>query len=297
EPSSLFDFQEVMNNNHNQEPPPHNGPPQMVRPNGQDPQTIEELCQPSINGRGSDDANRHIDKFLEITQHMKQNRVSDDAFHLSIFPYSLTHHAITWREFVSKQHFLNSREDLKAITTPSGVTLARPLVSPPPLSKEVDQEPEMITDQVLTESTNNIPPLVVQPSPASTSFSDISSSKMPEVTKDTVQPSTENIQPTVAQTQIPIYESIVAPKPKPTIPYPSRTNKQKLFVDYVVDPRVILILGRPFLRTRRALIDVYGEELTLRIDDEAITFKVGRTLKYSYNDAESINRIDVINIA
>nr|GEV43920.1 reverse transcriptase domain-containing protein [Tanacetum cinerariifolium] len=44
-------------------------------------------------------------------------------------------------------------------------------------------------------------------------------------------------------------------------------------VDYVVGPRVPLILGRPFLRTGRALIDVYGEELTLRVDDEAITFK------------------------
>ncbi|GKB17046.1 reverse transcriptase domain-containing protein [Tanacetum coccineum] len=46
------------------------------------------------------------------------------------------------------------------------------------------------------------------------------------------------------------------------------------FVDYVVDPRVPLILGRPFLRTARALIDVYDEELTLRVSDEAITFKV-----------------------
>ncbi|GJW82651.1 reverse transcriptase domain-containing protein [Tanacetum coccineum] len=46
-------------------------------------------------------------------------------------------------------------------------------------------------------------------------------------------------------------------------------------IDYVVDPRVPLILRRPFLRTTRALIDVYGEELTLRVGDEAITFKVG----------------------
>ncbi|GKC12390.1 reverse transcriptase domain-containing protein, partial [Tanacetum coccineum] len=61
-------------------------------------------------------------------------------------------------------------------------------------------------------------------------------------------------------------------------------------VDYVVDPRVPLILGRPFLRTERALIDVYGEELTLRVSDEAITFKVGNTSRYSYNDAESINQ-------
>nr|GEV07118.1 reverse transcriptase domain-containing protein [Tanacetum cinerariifolium] len=43
-------------------------------------------------------------------------------------------------------------------------------------------------DQVLTESSNNVPPLVVQSFPASTSFSTISSFKIPEVTKDTVQP-------------------------------------------------------------------------------------------------------------
>ncbi|GJY27991.1 putative ribonuclease H-like domain-containing protein, partial [Tanacetum coccineum] len=70
-----------------------------------------------------------------------------------------------------------------------------------------------------------------------------------------------------------------------------------IVVDYVVDPRVPLILMRPFLRITRALIDVYGEELTLRVDDDAITFKVGQTSKYSYNDAESINRIDVIDVA
>nr|GEX54233.1 reverse transcriptase domain-containing protein [Tanacetum cinerariifolium] len=203
----------------------------------------------------------------------------------------------------------------------------------------------------------------------------------------------ENIQPLVAQAQILIYEPVVALKPKLTIPYPSRVNKQKLrkkddnialkfveifgnlhfdlsfadallhkpkfalmfksllnnkeklfdlamtlvnencstvilkklpekfgdpgkflipcdfpefdeclaladlVVDYVVDPRVPLILGRPFLRTGRALIDVYGEELTLHVDDEAITFKVGQTLKYSYNDAELIKRVDIIYVA
>nr|GEZ62214.1 reverse transcriptase domain-containing protein [Tanacetum cinerariifolium] len=68
-------------------------------------------------------------------------------------------------------------------------------------------------------------------------------------------------------------------------------------VDYDVDPRVLLILRRPFLRMARALIDVYGEELTLRVGDEAITLKVGNTSKFSYNDAESINRIDVIDVA
>ncbi|GKB95412.1 reverse transcriptase domain-containing protein [Tanacetum coccineum] len=222
----------------------------------------------------------------------------------------------------------NPRGDLKAINIRSGISYDGPPIPPPfsPLPKVVEREPD--------------------------------------VTKDTVQPSTENIQPPVIQTQAPIDEPVVAPKPKPFIPYPSRANKQKLrekddnlaskfveifkelhfefnfadahlhmprfasmfknrsttspsgiaedvfvkvgkfhfladfvVVDYVVDPRVPLILGRPFLRTARALIDVYGEELTLRVDDEAITFKVGQTSRYSYNNAKSVNRIDVIDVS
>nr|GEX30697.1 reverse transcriptase domain-containing protein [Tanacetum cinerariifolium] len=54
---------------------------------------------------------------------------------------------------------------------------------------------------------------------------------------------------------------------------------------------------RPFLRTERALIDVYGEELTLRVDDEAIIFNIGQTSKYSYKDAGSINQVNVIDVA
>ncbi|GKA26895.1 hypothetical protein Tco_0713063 [Tanacetum coccineum] len=50
----------------------------------------------------------------------------------------------------------------------------------------------------------------------------------PKVIKDTVLPSIENIQPPVVQIQAPINEPVVAPKPKPSIPYPSRANKQNL---------------------------------------------------------------------
>ncbi|GJZ27180.1 reverse transcriptase domain-containing protein [Tanacetum coccineum] len=69
-------------------------------------------------------------------------------------------------------------------------------------------------------------------------------------------------------------------------------------VDFDVDPRVPLILGRSFLRTGRALIDVYGEEITLRVNDEAVTFNLNQTTRYSstYDDM-SVNRIDVIDVA
>ncbi|GJS88051.1 reverse transcriptase domain-containing protein [Tanacetum coccineum] len=68
-------------------------------------------------------------------------------------------------------------------------------------------------------------------------------------------------------------------------------------VNYDADPRVPLILGRPFLRTARALIDVHGEEMTLRHDDKSVTFKVGDTKNFSYNAMESVNKVDFIDIA
>ncbi|GJS32624.1 reverse transcriptase domain-containing protein [Tanacetum coccineum] len=70
-----------------------------------------------------------------------------------------------------------------------------------------------------------------------------------------------------------------------------------VFIDYVADPRVPLILGKPFLRTARALIDVHGEQMTLRHDDQSATFKVGDTKTFSYNIIELVNRVDVIDIA
>ncbi|GJU62944.1 hypothetical protein Tco_1244779, partial [Tanacetum coccineum] len=141
--SLLFDFEEInMNPNSNLGPPPagpilqNHGPP---RPNLQNPapdlRKIEELYQPTMNGRGGpislvniqttnfglknhmiqqvqnscrfhglpgNDANKNLDKFLTITQSMKQNGVTDDALRLYLFPYSLTHHATAWFDHLPK---------------------------------------------------------------------------------------------------------------------------------------------------------------------------------------------------
>nr|GEV62530.1 reverse transcriptase domain-containing protein [Tanacetum cinerariifolium] len=69
-------------------------------------------------------------------------------------------------------------------------------------------------------------------------------------------------------------------------------------VDFDADPRVPLILGRSFLKTGRALIDVFKGELTLRVGKEAITFNLDQTSRYSanYNDMTA-NRIEVIDMA
>ncbi|GKB39443.1 hypothetical protein Tco_0884385 [Tanacetum coccineum] len=87
----------------------------------------------------------------------------------------------------------NPKGNVKAITTRSGASYDGPQVPPPTssLPKEVENEPE--------------------------------------VTKDTVLPSTENIQPSVVQTNDQSDEPVVAQKTKPTLPYPSRANKEKLY--------------------------------------------------------------------
>nr|GEX15311.1 reverse transcriptase domain-containing protein [Tanacetum cinerariifolium] len=71
-----------------------------------------------------------------------------------------------------------------------------------------------------------------------------------------------------------------------------------IVVDFEADPRVPLILRRSFLRTGRALIDVYGEEITLRVNYESITFNLSQTMRYSSTcDDTSVNRVDVIDVA
>nr|GEW95134.1 reverse transcriptase domain-containing protein [Tanacetum cinerariifolium] len=103
-----------------------------------------------------------------------------------------------------------------------------------------------------------------------------------EVTKDQVQTlssqSTAHVQPLVIQseTQTPVSEPAVAP-----------TLNQTL--------RVPLILRRCFLKTGRALIDVHKGELTLRIRNEAITYNLDQTVRYSANyNQMTANKINVI---
>ncbi|GJZ88741.1 reverse transcriptase domain-containing protein [Tanacetum coccineum] len=61
-----------------------------------------------------------------------------------------------------------------------------------------------------------------------------------------------------------------------------------VILDFVADPRVPLILGRPFLRTARVLIDVHGEELVIRDGMERIVFKPDGS-----QDKESIHMMDI----
>nr|GEY58895.1 reverse transcriptase domain-containing protein [Tanacetum cinerariifolium] len=69
-------------------------------------------------------------------------------------------------------------------------------------------------------------------------------------------------------------------------------------VNYESDPRVPLILGIPFLKTARALIDVHDEEMILRDGDERLTLNMKHdTASYSnHPHRDSVNLINIFNI-
>nr|GEW26591.1 reverse transcriptase domain-containing protein [Tanacetum cinerariifolium] len=64
---------------------------------------------------------------------------------------------------------------------------------------------------------------------------------------------------------------------------------------FVSDHRVPLILGRPFLSTAHALIDVYEGEIIHRHDDQSLTLKCGDTPSILYNNFKSLNKVDLID--
>nr|GFA42779.1 DNA-directed DNA polymerase [Tanacetum cinerariifolium] len=66
-------------------------------------------------------------------------------------------------------------------------------------------------------------------------------------------------------------------------------------LDFIADPRVPFLLGRPFLSTTHALIDVYEGEIILRHDEQSLTLKCGDTPSISYNNFESLNKVDLID--
>nr|GEV62160.1 reverse transcriptase domain-containing protein [Tanacetum cinerariifolium] len=402
EASSLFNFEEVMRVPHNNQGPPpagppppnNNGPPQVVRPNGPALRSMEELCQPSINGQGEpiapipiqatdfglrhhmiqqvqdtcqfyglpgDDTNRNIDKFLEATQHMKQNGVSDDALRLSLFPYSLTHHATAWYDRFPRNsiHTFDDmmRKFLSKYFPPSMVTKLRNEITK---FRQDSNESLVEAWERYKLSINRCPNysmlLVTQIDTFYNAIQDETFRTISSTTTTTESPEVVRQWEMINKNSLYMMRQIQSVKsvnlkcetygvphsltdfadallhmPKFASTFKSLlSNKEKLFelastplnenclavllkklpeklgdpgkflfpFDYDVDPRAPLILERPFLRMAQALIDVYGEELTLRVNDEAITFKVGHTSSYSRNYyEESVNQIDVIDVS
>nr|GFA15683.1 reverse transcriptase domain-containing protein [Tanacetum cinerariifolium] len=194
----------------------------------------------------------------------------------------------------------NLKEDLKGITTRSGVAYQGP-TNPTP-SKVVKQGTEVTKDQVQT--------LISQ--------------------------STAPVQPPVAQSETPVSEPVVAPIVRSGDPgrflipcefpgideclalvdlgasinlMPLSVWKELSLPELTPTCMTLELADRSVskpigiakdvsVKTGRALIDVHKGELTLRIENEAITYNLDQTLRYSANyDQMTANKIDVTDEA
>nr|GEV49516.1 reverse transcriptase domain-containing protein [Tanacetum cinerariifolium] len=208
----------------------------------------------------------------------------------------------------------NPKGEAKAITTMSGMSYKEPPI--PPMGVN-EQEPVEITTDTEPQNSNVIHPPTVQ---AELSFADalIHMPKFAPMFKKLLN----NKDKLIELTKTPLNEncSAVVLKKLPeklgdpeladrTISKPTgvaenvfvRVGKfyfpaNFVILDFVADPRVPLILGRPFLSTAHALIDVYEGEITLRHDDQSLTLKCGDTPSISYNNLESLNKVDLIDV-
>ncbi|GKA46394.1 reverse transcriptase domain-containing protein [Tanacetum coccineum] len=175
--------------------PPINQPPVHQAPPYQAP-------APQTQGVSKTDFQNYVTANDAVMRNM-QNQMTNLTDMLSKFVNSNTASS-SGSGTLPSNTITNPKEDLKGITTRSGVAYQGPTIP----------------------TTSSSPPKVVE--------------RETEVTKDTVPPtnngSTEDVQPPVVQVQpqVPNFEPVVAPvsapKPnqKPSIPYPSRLNDQKL---------------------------------------------------------------------
>nr|GEZ66018.1 hypothetical protein [Tanacetum cinerariifolium] len=66
-------------------------------------------------------------------------------------------------------------------------------------------------------------------------------------------------------------------------------------LNFIADPLVPLILGRPFMSTAHTLIDVYEGEIILHYKDQSLTLKCGDKPSISYNNFQFLNKVDLID--
>ncbi|GKC19980.1 reverse transcriptase domain-containing protein [Tanacetum coccineum] len=66
-------------------------------------------------------------------------------------------------------------------------------------------------------------------------------------------------------------------------------------VNFEPDPRVPIILGRPFLRTAKALIDLYEEKLTLRVGKDELVYYADKSEKNK--DKNCVHAISIIDFS
>nr|GFA15665.1 hypothetical protein [Tanacetum cinerariifolium] len=122
-----------------------------------------------------------------------------------------------------------------------------------------------------------------------------------EVTTDTEPQNSDDIHPPTVQVEVHIDKPADEPVVKLKLPTLNDTKMVLELADQTISKptgvaeNVFVKVGRPFLSTAHALIDVFEGEITLRHDDQSPTLKCGDTPSISYSNLESLNKVDLID--
>nr|GFB02565.1 reverse transcriptase domain-containing protein [Tanacetum cinerariifolium] len=229
----------------------------------------------------------------------------------------------------------NPKSDLKAITTRSGVSYDGPLI-PPSMVENAHEATKDTVIPINNGTTDDIQPQLSEMArtPPNEHCSAVLLKKLPEKLGDPCKflilcdfpgmaecLALADLDASINLMPYPVWKKLSRPELTPTcmtLELADRSISRPVgvaedvymkvgsfhfpadfvVVDFDADPRVPLILERSFLKTRRALIDVFEGELTLRVGKEAIIFNLDQTLRYSanYNDMTA-KQIDVIDMA
>nr|GEW71085.1 reverse transcriptase domain-containing protein [Tanacetum cinerariifolium] len=253
-------------------PPPRNNnvSPPVVRPNGPAPRSMEELCQPGRNfyAKTPEECYDLIENMTAHHNHWDILATQDETSRTISSTTTTESPENDFKNTMAKQHnelknmmssFLrmqspsgsrslpsntvaNPRGDVKAITTRSGIAYDGPTIPPTPSSllKEVEQECLALAD--LGASINLMPLSIWK----KLSLSELTPTRM------TLELANRSVAYPVGVT-----EDVFVKVGK------FYFSVELVAVDYDVDPRVPLILGRPFLRTTRALSDVHVHQVNV----------------------------------
>nr|GEV16320.1 reverse transcriptase domain-containing protein [Tanacetum cinerariifolium] len=276
-----------------------------------DLRTMEELCQPTLNGRGGTFMKRRPEECYDLIENM-------------------TAHHNDWDTFVQQSE---SSSSITSSSDPKIIALNAEMAE---INKnlmkvlQINQQVKAANDAILKNMQTNMTSLTNSNLDLKNMFGQFmkintaSSSGLRTLPSNTITNSKDDLKgittrsgnayqgPTIPTTSSP--PKVVERETKVTKDTVPPTNKgstktSNLWLSKLKSKCQILSslllpllsplkLLRSFLKTGRALIDVYARELTLRVNNEAVTFNLDQTSRYSanYNDMTA-NRIGVIDMA
>nr|GEZ80223.1 reverse transcriptase domain-containing protein [Tanacetum cinerariifolium] len=267
---------------------------------------MEELCQPSLNGRGGTFMKRHPEECYDLIENMTAHHNDWDTLaqrsesSSSINSFSDPEIAALKSEMAKINKNLmrvlqvgsNRFGSMYMLREPIKVVTLTNLKENDAILKNMQTNMTSLTNSNL-ELKNMFGQFMKMNTASSSGSRTLPSNTITNPNEDLkgITPRTGTV---YQRPTIPTTSSSLPKVVERTFHFPA----DFVVIDFDVDPRVPLILGRSFLKTKKDLIDVYEGELTLRDGKEAITFNLDQTLRYTanYNDMTA-NQIDVIDMA